>query len=80
MSFLVTTLEQLESSPLIHLFFTYRALFFSAASGKVRPVETRNASRIHPRSGWIGWGGKHGKAYRNGIKGDESHCAFKSRK
>jgi hypothetical protein len=58
MSFLVTTLEQLESSPLIHLFFTYRALFFSAASGKVRPVETRNASRIHPRSGWIGWGGE----------------------
>jgi hypothetical protein len=73
-------LEQPQSSPLVHLFFTFRALFFSDASGKVRLVETRNASNIHPRSGWIGWGGKHGKAYRNGIKGDESHCAFKSRK
>jgi hypothetical protein len=80
MSFLVTMLEQPQSSPLVHLFFTFRALFFSDASGKVRLVETRNASNIHPRSGWIGWGGKHGKAYRNGIKGDESHCAFKSRK
>lgn len=73
---ILSILEHSQSSPLVHPFFTFGALFFFAASVKVRLVETRNTSRIHPHSGWIGWGGHMGKVI---VMPTTSHTTFSNR-
>jgi hypothetical protein len=71
---IIKRLWQIDDSPTVHLFFTFRALFLFAASVKVHAVEMIRLT------GWVGGGGKHGKSDGNALgtqHASKPHIQFK---